>query len=260
MWRRHITEAGLADEGAIHRRASRHCGARIEAVPSPGRLSSGPLGALRGSVMRGGFLPERARRGRSGAPRVMSLAALSGFLFLIGACTPETSASPATYTPLPTYTPAPTPAFALIGDFFRPSEEDTEFMGAISRYRVANGQSALTISRNLSFLAAWRVQLKMLGFDLQQVPITQAIVGAIAPRPGPGYALREVAFGGKNIDGAFQVEIGTPEGAFEHLRRANEQEPITLLHPLYEDIGASLACDGSYCAYVVIFGSTKQLR
>jgi len=38
------TRGPSADEGPNGWRVSSHCGARIEAVPSPGRLSSGPLG------------------------------------------------------------------------------------------------------------------------------------------------------------------------------------------------------------------------
>ena len=133
-------------------------------------------------------------------------------------------------------------------------------MNAVNDYRAANHEAPLAISRNLSFLAAWRANLKMLGIDLQQVPITQATVAAIAPRPGPGYALREIGFGGNNIEGAFRDEIGTPDGALDQLVRSAADDPVALLNPFYEDIGAAILCDVSYCAYVVIFGSTRQLQ
>lgn len=188
---------------------------------------------------------------------------LLGLLLLLAGCGRAVPIPPPTQTPLPTRTPAPTytpyPTTGNWNDLFRPSTEDAAFMQLINQYRAANDQLPLNVFPSLAFLAAWRAQLKMLGFDLQQVPITQAIVGAIMPMRGEGYALREVAFGGKNIEGAWHTDIGTPEGSLQHLLRTTESDPIVLLSPLYEDIGATILCDDSYCAYVVIFGSTHQL-
>lgn len=203
-----------------------------------------------------------ALKARPAHPRFAFLS-LCALLSLVSACAPLANSPQATQPPLPTYTPLPAytlaPALGEGGDLFRPSTEDVEFMQLINQYRTSNDQLALAVLPNLAFLAAWRAQLKMLGFDLQQVPITQAIVGAIAPMRGEGYALREVAFGGKNVEDAFQTQIGSPQGAFDHLLATKETDPIVLLSPLYEDIGATILCEDSYCAYVVIFGSTHQL-
>lgn len=161
-------------------------------------------------------------------------------------CVPPLPNTPfPTLTPWPTYTPAPTlpPAPPSGVEFIIPDVRDAELARRINSYRVAHGQSELSLSYVLAYIAAAKVHLAMISSDAPK---------ALAERDMlPNYSWAWVAFRG-DTDAA--LSLNSAQAAFEHLQRDHS---ANILSPDHRELGAAWLCNQRVCAYHVVLGHNR---